>query len=60
MPKEAQESSGFRTGDVLKVDAQRGRVVITLADDPVDRYAGAFNDLFEPDWLEKLRGEWPA
>jgi bifunctional DNA-binding transcriptional regulator/antitoxin component of YhaV-PrlF toxin-antitoxin module len=66
MPKVAQEVAGFRPGDVLRIEATGpGRVVVTLEDDPVTRYAGSEPDIVPPEmtsieYVRRLHEEWPG
>jgi len=65
MPKAAQEAAGFRPGDVLQIEATGpGRVVVTLEDDPITRYAGSEPDVVPAkmtalEYVRRLREEWP-
>ncbi len=65
MPKAAQEAAGFRPGDVLRIEATGpGRVVVTLEDDPITRYAGSEPNIVPAEmtvleYVRRLREEWP-
>lgn len=49
----------MQPGDELRVESDgAGRIVLTLDDDVIEKFAGAFTGTFEPGYLEKLRAEW--
>jgi len=35
-----------------------GRIVLVRIDDPIEKWAGSFDDLWPEGYLEELRGEW--
>jgi bifunctional DNA-binding transcriptional regulator/antitoxin component of YhaV-PrlF toxin-antitoxin module len=65
MPRAAQEAAGFRPGDVLRIEATGpGRVVVTLEEDPITKYAGSEPDIVPPgmtalEYVRQQREEWP-
>jgi hypothetical protein len=63
MPRTAQEAAGFRPGDVLEATGP-GRVVVTLEEDPITKYAGSEPDAVPPgmtavEYIRQQREEWP-
>ena len=59
LPVEALALAGLGPGDQLRVEARGpGELVLRRVADPVASYAGALTGVYEPDELERLRGEW--
>lgn len=59
IPVEALRQAGLKPGDKLVVEAAgAGRIVLTRADDPVERLAGSLRGVYPPDYLEGLRDGW--
>ena len=52
--------AGVKAGEQLRVEALGpGRIVLTRADDSIEDLLGALgDDVYPPDHLDKLRGEW--
>ena len=52
--------AGVKAGEQLRVEALGpGRIVLTRAEDSFDELIGAVgDDVYPPDYLDKLRGEW--
>lgn len=59
LPVDALARAGLRAGDVLVVTgAVPGEIVLRLAEDPIDRHAGALTGVWTPGFLDELREEW--
>jgi bifunctional DNA-binding transcriptional regulator/antitoxin component of YhaV-PrlF toxin-antitoxin module len=59
LPVAALAAAGVRAGDKLQVSAGGpGRIVLTIDEDVVDKYAGCLTGVYGPGYLEKLRSEW--
>lgn len=60
IPADAMVRAGIHVGDRLRVHVRgAGVVVLTRADDPVERFAGALTGVYRPGYLDELRDEWP-
>ncbi len=59
IPVAALRKAGLRAGDTIHIEAiGPGRVVITRATDPIQKYAGSLTGGYPKGYLKKLRGEW--
>ena len=59
LPVDALRAAGLEAGDVVRVAADgAGRIVLERVDDPIRKWAGAFDDLWPEGYLEELRNEW--
>ena len=59
IPVEALAFAGVQVGDALRVEARaNGEIVLTRAQDPLERYAGSLTGLYPLDELAQLRSEW--
>ena len=58
IPVEALVIAGVQVGDPLRVEARaNGEIVLTRAQDPLERYAGSLTGLYPLDELAQLRSE---
>jgi AbrB family looped-hinge helix DNA binding protein len=65
LPLAVVEQLGLVAGDELRVDADDDRIVLRRTDTLADRrlraleqVGGSLTDVYEPGYLERLRGEW--
>jgi bifunctional DNA-binding transcriptional regulator/antitoxin component of YhaV-PrlF toxin-antitoxin module len=59
IPVEVLAIAGVQIGEPLRVEARaNGEIVLTRAQDPLERYAGSLTGLYPLDELVQLRGEW--
>jgi bifunctional DNA-binding transcriptional regulator/antitoxin component of YhaV-PrlF toxin-antitoxin module len=60
IPVAVLAEAGLEAGEQLRVEALGpGRIVLTRAADSFDDLLGALgDDVYPPDYLERLRGEW--
>jgi bifunctional DNA-binding transcriptional regulator/antitoxin component of YhaV-PrlF toxin-antitoxin module len=59
IPVEALRRAGLRPGDELIVQAAgAGRITLVRATDLIAEHAGKGAGDYDPDYLERLRGEW--
>ena len=58
LPVEALASAGLKSGDEVSIEADGpDTIVVRRATHDVDSALGVFDGLFEPGYLEQLRGE---
>lgn len=61
IPVDVLRAAGVEPGDELRVEAaERGRIVLTQATDPLDRYIGALSGVYPPGYLRELREQSDA
>jgi len=59
LPVDAMTRAGVRAGDRLRVTAREtGEIVLELADDPVEAFAGALTGIFPAGYMDRIRDEW--
>lgn len=59
IPVATLRDAGIRTGDTLRAEVRGpGEVVLIRDEDPLDRFAGALTDVYEPGEIGRLRDEW--
>ncbi|HLY87224.1 MAG TPA: hypothetical protein VKO84_12065 [Gaiellaceae bacterium] len=59
LPVQALKEAGLEAGDEVRVVAAgRGRLVLELDLNLVERHAGKLKDVYEPGELDRLRDEW--
>lgn len=59
LPVAAMREAGIEEGDELSVRADGdGRLMVVRERDLIDKWAGAFPGLSDPEDLQRLRDEW--
>ncbi len=59
IPVEAMREAGLHVGDEVVVRAARdGEIVLALRGSRIRRHAGIAAGIYEPDEVDRLRGEW--
>jgi bifunctional DNA-binding transcriptional regulator/antitoxin component of YhaV-PrlF toxin-antitoxin module len=60
IPTAVLREAGLEAGTMLRVRVlSPGRIVLERADSPIDAVSGAYPDVFPPEFLDRLRDEWP-
>jgi bifunctional DNA-binding transcriptional regulator/antitoxin component of YhaV-PrlF toxin-antitoxin module len=59
IPLDPLQRAELQVGDRLDVIVERaGEVRLVRREDPIEHFAGALTDVYEPDRLDELRAEW--
>lgn len=59
LPVDALRRAGLRSGEELRVEVTGpGTIVLSRAEDVLDRHAGTLSGVFPRDAISELRDEW--
>jgi bifunctional DNA-binding transcriptional regulator/antitoxin component of YhaV-PrlF toxin-antitoxin module len=59
LPVESLAAAGLKAGDVVRIDAEGpGSIVVRRGTEDPHAALGIFDGLYEPGYLERLRGDW--